>query len=86
MDLISRILSSVLKKNFDLKINIDIDCHRWYPKLTLCTAYKSTVQTEQTIGESQGVGPSWQWNLYIHGTVVTNTESWVFFYTLLDIL
>lgn len=27
--LISRILSLVLKKNFDLKINIDIDCHRW---------------------------------------------------------
>ena len=56
---------------------------------TLCTAYKPTVQTEQTIDvyyhtyKSRSRAIIWQWNIHIHGTVVANTESWVFFYTFL---
>ena len=50
-------------------------------QITLCTAYKSTVQTEQTVTECHGVGSHGVTvELFIHGTVVANTDSWVFFY------
>ena len=49
-------------------------------QITLCTAYKSTVQTEQTVTERHGVGAHGVTVVFfIHGTVVANTDSWVFF-------
>ena len=57
-----------------------------YLIITLCTAYKSTVQTEQTVMYSHGVGSQGDSGIsyiFIHGTVVTITDSWVFFYTFL---
>ena len=63
------------KKNGCKAWNLDKIKYICYPMKTLCTAYKSTVQTEQTIDPGQGVGPHvWQWNVYIHGTVVANTD------------
>lgn len=50
-----------------------------YSTRTLCTAYKSTVQTEQTVIAYHGVGSQKVTvEFSTHGTVVTNTDSWVF--------
>lgn len=52
-----------------------------YPEPTLCTAYKSTVQTEQTVIDIMESGHISGSGIFIHGTVAANTGSWVFFNT-----
>lgn len=50
-----------------------------YPESTLCTAYKSTVQTEQAVTNVMESGHMSGSGIFIHGTVAANTVSWVFF-------
>lgn len=44
-----------------------------YPVSTLCTAYKSTVQTEQAVTDVMESGHISGSGIFIHGTVAANT-------------
>lgn len=48
-------------------------------RITLCTAYKSTVQTEQTVIIVMESGHLSDSGIYTHGTVVANTGCGCFY-------
>lgn len=63
---------------------IDRGKYSCYPKPTLCTAYKSTVQTEQAVTNVMESGHISGSGIIIHGTVAANTVRGCFlmlFYT-----
>ncbi len=69
--------AGVLENCISLAIDrLEYSC---YPKSTLCTAYKSTVQTEQAVMNVMESGHMSGSGFFIHGTVAANTVSWVFF-------
>ena len=61
--------------------HIDKSYFPCYHTVTLCTAYKSTVQTEQTVTQVMESGRVSDSGLFIHGTVATLLIRGCFFIT-----